>query len=132
MSNQNQAANNAAQKNQIKKSTFKTRLEINKAWRESELSLNGCFKYIKRDSKGKVKAKLLNGVDLWLSNLNEELKTLGKTPLLIEDISLINFLEKIKAVEITFKNEVKPYMNKDKKLFSPAFILRGFELISKA
>jgi hypothetical protein len=132
MSNQNSAQKTAAQKNQVKKSTFKTRLEINKAWKESELSLNGVFKYIKREKKGNQNSKLLNGADLWLSDLNEELKTLGKSLILIEDINLSNFLEKIKTIEVTFKGEIKPYLSPEKKLFSPAFILRGFELISKA
>jgi hypothetical protein len=123
MSNQTAAANTAAAKNAVKKSAFKSRIEINKTWRESELSLNGVFKYL---------SKQKSDLKTWLSLLNLDLEKQGKQPLLIDDVNLSNFLDKIKSIEVTFKGEIKPYMNKDKKLFSPAFILRGFELISKS
>lgn len=114
-----------AAKNAAKVSTYKTILEANKTWRESELSLNGVFKYL-ASKQGK------HDVKSFLSALNEDLKTSGKVPLLVEDFTLINFLTNVKTLTIVFKGEVKPYLPETKKLFSVSYVLKGFMLSSKA
>lgn len=114
-----------AAKNAAKVSTYKTILESNRNWKESELSLNGVFKYLaSKQGKQDVKA--------FLSALNEDLKTSGKSPLLIEDFTLSNFLTNVKPLTITFKGEIKPYLPESKKLFSVSFVLKGFMLSAKA
>lgn len=112
-------------KNAAKVSTYKTILEANKTWKESELSLNGVFKYL-ASKQGKQDVKT------FLSSLNEDLKASGKSPLLYEDFNLVNFLKVAKPLNITFKGEMKPYLPETKKLFSVSFVLKGFMLASKA
>ena len=121
MSNQNSAQNTAAQKNQIKKSAHKTKLEINAKFKTENLSLNGVFKFLNKE-KSLTKT--------WLIETNLDLIKKGKSPILFEDLNLVYFLEKIKPMNKVFKGDTIPYLNPNKVLFSPSFVLDGFKLIA--
>lgn len=112
---------NAKEKNAVKRSAHRTKIELNQKFKDENLSLNGVFKFLNKEKKG---------VKFWLTDLNFDLTKKGKANLLFEDINISYFLENIKGIERIYKKESTPYLKHDKKLFSVSFVLDGFKLIA--
>lgn len=113
-----------AAKNAGKKSLHSIIIDSNKNWKNENLSLNGIFKYF-ATSQGKADLKT------FLTQFNIELKNQGKNELSLTDLNMVNFLESIKSVKVTFKGVESPYLKPEKKLFSVSFVLKGFSLAAR-